>query len=123
MADDELKELQEATEGLEYPSESDAPFEIIRWPAKPRESAMQAVAAHAGRGEPIEEVPTDRFFADLQRSEDAEQFAHLRQTLQRLLSDVHVFRVGAGSVRVTVYLLGKTAQGDWAVLRTISVET
>jgi len=100
-----------------------APLEIIRWPAKPHESALQAVAARADRREQVVEVSEDEFFGDLQRTEDAGRFAQLRQMMHRTLSDIHIFRVGAGSVRVTIYIIGKAARGDWAALRTVSIET
>src|SRR5438874_451883 len=63
MADDALGQLLKVTKGLEYPSESDAPFDGFRWAANPGASAAQAVAIRSA-GERIEEVPVDRFFAE-----------------------------------------------------------
>lgn len=118
----EVKALREATAGLEYPSESDAPFEVFRWPGNAGGSAREAVAAHAGARK-IEEVGVDEFFKQLEGSEDAERFRQLRRVLESQLSGLKIFRVGVGEVKVDVYLVGRARSGDWVGLHTVSVET
>ena len=92
----ELQELRKASAGLEYPSESDTPFDAFWWPAAgtgaaPGQTAREQVAAHAKPGAKVEEVPVDRFFGDLEGADDAERFKQLRQVLD-------VAAVGAGRV-------------------------
>lgn len=122
MPQDELEVLKRAADGLEYPSESDTPFDAFRWPATGPATAKAQLAARA-KGRKIEEVPVEAFFAALDDSDDAPRFRALQKTLQSLLTKLQVFRVGAGEVKVDIYLIGKTAAKDWAGLHTISVET
>ena len=121
MPPSELQQLIQASAGLLYPSETDAPFDPFHWPAGPVQSAQEAIAAHAGKAQKIEQMALGDFFAELDASDDAGRFDQLRRTLQSQLTDVRVLRVGA--VRINVYLIGKTRDGDWAGLHTISVET
>lgn len=121
MPQDELQELKKASEGLLYPSETDAPFEPFRWGGGGGDSARDQVAGHARKKQKIEEVAVDDFFAELEGSEDAERFRQLRKALESQLAGLKVFRVG--SIRVDIYLIGKTRGGEWGGLHTISVET
>lgn len=123
MSNDPLEELKKACAGLEYPSESDAPFDLVQWPATSNDSAQSQVASHAGPNRRISEVPADRFFGDLNDSEDAPRFIALRRALEANLSGLKIFRAGEGEVKVDIYLVGKTASGGWAGLHTTSVET
>ncbi|MDB5296639.1 MAG: nuiA [Phycisphaerales bacterium] len=119
-APDPLQPLREAGDGLLYPSESDALFEVFRWPAKAGMSAREAVAART-EGEPVDEQTIDAFFAPLADTDDAARFARLRQAVERSLTDPTVIRVG--EVRVAIYLIGRAPSGEWAGLRTEAVET
>jgi hypothetical protein len=123
MTSDILEELKKSCAGLEYPSESDAPFEVFQWTPTKNDSAQNQVATHAGANRKIIEVPVDQFFGDLNDSEDAPRFAQLRRSLEKNLAGLKVFRAGDGEVKVDIYLIGKTAAGDWAGLLTTSVET
>src|SRR5205823_4155698 len=107
--------------GLEYPSESDAPFETFCWPAKPGDSARAQVTAHGPPAAKIEEMSVDEFFKPLDASDDAERFRQLQHTLVSRLTDVRVFRVG--DICVIIYLIGKMPSGAWGGLQTSSVET
>jgi hypothetical protein len=119
---DDLQALAHASEGLTYPSESDAPFEPFQWPAASAGgSARDAVAALGKAGARIEEISPGDFFAELAGSDDAERFKALRQTLESRLSGLKVIRVGER--RVDVYLIGRARTGHWAGLHTTSVET
>jgi hypothetical protein len=73
-----------------------------------------------GRGE-VEQVPVEQFFEELEGSDDAPRYRDLRRVPQATLSDLRVLRVG--SVKVQIYLIGKTRSGAWAGLHTTSVET
>jgi hypothetical protein len=123
MPQDDLQEIRKAIDGLEYPSESDAPFDLVRWPAQGAGAARDQVVAHGGANRKVEEVTLDAFFAELIASEDGERYKRLRRALESQLKELKIFRVGVGEPKVDVYLVGRTRVGDWAGLHTTSVET
>ena len=120
---DELSEIREACAGLEYPSESDTPFDVVNWPAAGGATARDQVVAHDRAGRKIEEVTADDFFAELVEGEDGDRFKRLRATLESQVKDLKVFRVGGGEVKVDVYLIGRLGSGAWGGVHTRSVET
>ncbi|SRR5258706_9536570 len=122
MSQDELQEIRKASDGLEYPSESDAPFDFFHWP-KGSGAAWDQVIARGGTGRKIEEVAIDAFFAELIESDDGERYKQLRRALESQLKELRIFRVGVGETNVDIYLVGRTRAGDWAGLHTTSVET
>jgi hypothetical protein len=115
-----VEELRKAVDGLLYPSESDEPFEVIVWPAAPG-TASDQIMAHAP-GPAIGEGSVAEFFDELKTSEDAQRFANLRAMLESSLVELGIFRVGAGA-EIGVYIVGRLTGGEWAGLRTMSVET
>ena len=127
MADDAAATIQKAAAGLLYPSESDAPFDLVRWDATKGDPSPATLAALAGgtgkkKARPVEQVAPDEFFAALAETDDAARFKALEQALKKSLTDLRVFRVG-GSAQVDIYVLGKAASGEWLGLHTTSVET
>jgi hypothetical protein len=122
MSPDELEEIRNASDALAYPSESDAPFDLFRWP-KRNGAARDQVIAHGGAGRKIEEVAIDGFFAELIESDDGARYQQLRRALESQLKELRIFRVGVGETKVEIYLVGHTRAGDWAGLHTTSVET
>jgi hypothetical protein len=123
MQADDLAEIRKAAEGLQYPSESDAPFDVFRWPGTTSGAARNVVASHGGAGRKIEEVTIDAFFAELIESDDGERYKQLRRALELNLKELKVFRVGVGEPKVDIYLVGRTRIGELAGLHTTSVET
>jgi hypothetical protein len=123
MQADDLAEITKAASGLQYPSESDAPFDVFRWPGTTSGTARDVVGSHGGAGRKIEEVAIDAFFAELIESDDGERYKRLRRALESELKDLKIFRVGVGEPKVDVYLLGRTRVGELAGLHTTSVET
>jgi hypothetical protein len=121
MPPDDLQKLKKAIDGLTYPSESDEPFEIFIWDSSG--TAHDQVAAHAGHGRKIEEVPWVSFFSQLDDSEDAPRYRELKRVIESVLSNPQAFRAGAGEVHVDVFMIGKARTGEWAGLHTVSVET
>jgi hypothetical protein len=113
--------LTEAVQGLTYPSESDAPFDVFGGDRRPSRESAESVVAARHPDAPAAEVSVDQFFRELEGTEQAERFAALRRVLEATLSDVRVMRVGA--VKVDVYLVGRNAGGGWVGLHTTSVET
>src|SRR3954463_3322914 len=101
MPSDELEMLARASAGLEYPSESDAPFDVVIWEANGRR-VEDVVAERAGKGRTMQEVALDEFFGQLKDSEDAGCFEELRRVLTSRLNDVRVFRAHYGSAKVDI---------------------
>jgi hypothetical protein len=127
MADDAAAAISKASAGLVYPSESDAPFDLVRWDAASGDPSPATVATLAGgkgkrKARPVEEVTADEFFAALAETDDAARFRALAQVLRTHLADLKVYRVGA-SPRIDIYVLGRSAAGEWLGLHTTSVET
>jgi hypothetical protein len=120
---DEMQEIRQACEGLEYPSVSDTPFDVFTWPAGGAGAAKDQVVAHGGARRKIEEVTPNDFFAELVEGDDGDRFRRLRATLESHLKDLRIFRVGDGEVKVDVYLVGRAASGAWGGVHTRSVET
>jgi hypothetical protein len=126
-----VNELQKATDGLIYASESDEPFQAFLW-KNGSGSLPQRLLELSGHkhGTRIEEVTLDDFFADLTADQDwygqteketAESYRRLLQTLKTHLFDIRVFRVG--QVNIDIYIMGRTSSGDWAGIKTQAVET
>jgi hypothetical protein len=117
-----LEALQKASEGLLFPSESDAPLEPFLWQDGAKlshERLLELAGAEAGTA--VEETT----LADLLRTvppEDKSKFDKLAQTLQEQLSGVKVYKIGEEAEK-DVYIVGKTKGGQWAGLKTTVVET
>ena len=128
------RELEQATDGLLYSSESDRPFEPFflagggaRWPVAAAEFAA-LVGARAG--EKVEERTLDRFLAnhieasdpsDARTQELRPRYEALKALLKQRLRDARVFRVG--QVEIRCYLVGEDGRGNLAGLTTVAVET
>ncbi|MCA1565767.1 MAG: nuclease A inhibitor family protein [Acidobacteria bacterium] len=131
-SDEQLcEELKEATRGLLFMSESDYPFEVIRWegveeltPERLRKTAGQDATA----------AVEERTIADFFRVAAGEQewkgeaelsLAKRYQSLVRLLEEnlrgVSVYRVG--EINVGVYIVGRSVEGNWVGVSTRVVET
>jgi hypothetical protein len=123
MTPDPFQILKKAIQGLEYPSESDAPFDLFQWPSSQALSALQQVTAHCGANRKISEVAIDPFFDALKDSDDAPRFLQLRRALESTLTNVKIFRAGEGETKIDIYVIGKTQSGVWAGVHTTSVET
>jgi hypothetical protein len=123
MTLDPFQNLKKAIEGLEYPSESDASFDLFHWPKSKAASALEQVATRAGANRKIAEVPIDSFFDALKDSDDAPRFLQLRHALESTLTNLKIFRAGDGETKVDIYVIGQTQSGDWAGLHTTSIET
>jgi hypothetical protein len=124
--------LTKASKGLLYPSETDAPFEVFVWhdATGPLTTAKLLALAKQAPASPVAVTTIDDFFAPLVAEADwhgreekaiVQKFKQLRQAVEAQLADAKVFRIGA--IEITIYLVGKTRDGDWAGLKTMAVET
>jgi len=130
--------LEEATRGLLFMSESDYPFEVVRWegieevtPEYLRRVAGQdATAAAAGAAAPVEERTVAEFFRVAAGEQEwkgeadialAKRYQSLVRLLEENLTDVKVYRVG--EINIGVYVVGRSAEGNWLGVSTQLVET
>lgn len=125
--------LQQATQDLLFPSESDFPVVPIEWPknAPPPTSAPALLSARGRDADtPVQTLDFDAFFAPKTEQND-EQDERQRKTAGRLkvlsevlkaeLTDLRVYKVG--SLNFDVFVLGRDEQGQWRGVSTQIVET
>lgn len=130
-----LQQLQQATKGLLYTSESDAPVEAFVWPKadvgaeKFTPDALKKVR-HLAPGANVQQDTVANFFAPVTQAQSwhgpeeqatVKRFQALVTMLQSNLSDLHVYKVG--DAKQDVYVVGKTPAGDFAGVHTKVVET
>jgi len=126
-----VAEIRKAVEGLYVMSESDYPFETIRWGATVALSPQYFRELH---GEPPDSPVTSESLSDFpgfvmsQLSGEgnvapagAARYRQLVRVLQENLTDVKVYRVGR--VNIPVYVVGRSPGGNWLGLSTRVVET
>jgi hypothetical protein len=77
--------------------------------------------AGGNEGTSVEEDTLDGFFQTVP-SADKAKFQKLAEAIKQKLSGVKVYKVGDEAER-DVYIVGKTADGKWAGLKTSVVET
>ena len=128
---DAMKALEVASKGLLYSSESDEPFTVFKWKAEDElTKEMVLKRARKAAKTPVEEVSLQDFFADLTEEQDwhgdeekaaVQRYKKLQEVIQKTLSDAKVFKVGQR--KLSVFLVGKTDEGDWVGLKTTAVET
>src|SRR4051794_16163023 len=108
--------LKKASQGLQFPSETDAPFEAFVWEGQPGKPDKARVLALAGlpEGAPVKVKGLDAFFAKVTEEQDwhdegergeVRRFRQLVQTLKESLADVKVFQAGEG--QSDVYIVGR----------------
>lgn len=125
--------LGQATSGLLFPSESDAPLTPYRFPgpkgAEPTPEALLRVE-HLPSDTPVETITVADLFDPFQHADEsaseedqaeAARYRALVELLTRELTALRVYRVG--EVDIDVYVLGQDASGDWLGLKTHVVET
>lgn len=126
-----ITELERASKGLRFQSESDSPFETFLWeestPFTPEE--LLALKRHPP-DTPVKKVSLERFFQQATKDESwhnaeeratTKRFQELTQILKETLSSIAVYKVG--KVEADVYIVGKTKTGDLAGLSTKVIET
>ncbi len=131
MTDPIAAKLKQASEGLLFLSETDAPFEVIHWPAQGElTSAKLLQLTNHPPDAPVELRTVDDFFAiatleedwhDEEEREIVQRFQHLVSVLNQNLSNIQVYRVG--SIEIDAYIVGVTPSGNWMGLSTQLVET
>jgi len=117
-----LDVLEKAVKGLTYTSETDAPLEAFVWDAE-RSLTKKKILDLAGveQNTAIETETLEDFFHAVP-PEDKAKFDELAKTLQEQLSSIKVYKIGDEAEK-QAYIVGKTAGGQWAGLKTTVVET
>jgi hypothetical protein len=124
--------LKQASKGLMFPSETDAPFEVVEWPGEQGKPEKARVLELAGlpADTPIKVKPLDAFFRDATKEESwhddqekaqVERFKQLVGTIKETLADVKVFVAGEEE-ESDAYIVGRSESG-WAGLKTKVVQT
>jgi hypothetical protein len=121
-ADPVLAALKKASQGVQFPSESDAPLEPFVWKDS-GELTHERLLERSGMppGTPVEE----RSLADVLRTvpaEDKPRFEALVKALKEQLAGVKVYVLGDEPEK-PVYIAGNTKAGQWAGLKTTAVES
>lgn len=98
-------------------SESDYPFEVIRWDGQIGAITPDYLRRVSGVPEdsPIEETNVDNFL------KMSGQFRGLTMLLEESLSDLKVYKVG--TINIPVYIVGLSAEGNWLGLSTRLIQT
>ena len=117
-----LDALKKASKGLRFVSETEAELEPFVW-KDGGELSPERVLELSGAEEdtPVEQTTLARFFRAVP-SEDKAKFQTLTKALQEQLSGIKVYKVGEEAEK-EVYVVGQTADGRWAGLKTTVVET
>ncbi|HKS29891.1 MAG TPA: nuclease A inhibitor family protein [Pyrinomonadaceae bacterium] len=126
-----IEELKKASEGLMFMSEADYPFEVVRLEggAEPVEQRLRELSGAASDA-PVESASLDELFRaavsepEWKKGEElatARRFQSLVRLLKENLTDARAYRIG--KVNMAVFILGKSAGGNWLGLSTRVVET
>lgn len=128
-----LDQLQKASDGLQFISESEAPFNTVFWESgdnPPLNPETILPKTSRPQDTPVEVVDLDSFFGvatteqewhNPEEREKVKRFQHLVEILKQHLNDPRVYRVGRRNI--DAYIVGKTLTGDYAGLSTKVVET
>jgi hypothetical protein len=126
-----IARLEEAVDGLLYPSETDAPVKVFVWRGEAPFS-QQALLETGGHGEktPIKITGIERFFGPVttpqswheeEEQKRTQRFTALRDLLETELTNIEVYKVG--SVKIDMFVIGRTADGTYCGISTQVVET
>lgn len=129
--DQVLAELRQATKGLLFMSESDYPFETVRWEGLPEITPeyLRSLEGHSPDS-PVEVRSVDDFFRQAAAEEAwkgeeelaaARRYQALVRLLKKSLEDVKVYRIG--EINIPVYIVGRSGTDNWIGLSTRVVET
>lgn len=131
-SDEEVcEEMKEAIRGLLFMSESDYPFEVVKWEGV-EEVSPEYLRKVAGQDTtaPVEERTVTDFFRVAAGEQEwkgeaelalAKRYQSLVRLLEENLKGVKVYRVG--KVNMGVYVIGRSEAGNWLGVYTRVVET
>src|SRR5687767_981308 len=110
-----LAQLKKESAGLLVMSESDYPFEVLKWDGSTEISPefLRSLANEPAESR-VEEIPLEQFLA-------SGPFEQLERFLREHLTDLKVYKVG--TINIPVYIVGKSPEGNWLGLSTRVVQT
>ena len=121
MTESIATQLQQASKGLLFLSETDAPFEIVSWQTQKQLTPAKLLQlTNHPPDAPVELRTVDEFFAiatqeedwhDEEEPETVKLFQNLVIVLKQNLSQLQVYRVG--SIDIDAYIVGVTDGGEW----------
>ena len=128
---DIIENLQQSTAGLWMMSESDYPFEVINLDGETNLSVdyLRERAAKTSN-DPVSTAALEDFFrastseAEWKNAEQiatARRFQNIVRSFKEELTETKVFKIGR--IDITVFILGKSPQGNWLGLSTRVIET
>jgi hypothetical protein len=118
MSTTSLSKLQAAIKGLLYPSDTDAPFEILTAASQENLEANVRQLLDVGTKLEYHERLVEEFFQEL---EPDKGFQKLHGVLKHELTGLKIYCFG--EVNVIVAIAGNASDGTLVVLKTTSVET
>lgn len=120
--------LEHAAAGLLMMSESDHPFTYFNAEADHIDESLVLSLAGKPAGTFIEKITIDHLLRNMANplsgsvdSQTAQKFINLSDSLKQELTDLSVYRVG--EIRIEVLIIGLTAEGKAAGMRTVLIET
>jgi hypothetical protein len=124
--------LRQASDGLQFASESEYPFEVFLWDISTPELTVPQLLEQIGRsgGTSVETIGLEELFAialtdytwqTAEEQQTVQQYRRLIEIINRTLDRVQVYRVG--TVQVDVFIVGKTPEQHYAGLATKVIET
>jgi len=120
--------LENAASGLLMMSESDYPFEYINTTDRQLSNELALQLTGMPQGTPVGQTTIEHLLRNMTSTASgsvnaatAQRFQTLMTTLQQELTGLTVYRVG--DVQVHVLILGLTADGTVAGMRTLLIET
>ncbi len=131
MSDSVVSALRQATQGLLFPSEKDAPFKVVTL-AGDGDVSRANIAQLTGQpiDVPVAEEKFERLFGELCQEQkwhgeaektNVKKFQHLRDIIKGQLTHVQVFKIGQAQLKV--FIVGKTPKNHWVALETEALET
>ncbi|MEP7111247.1 MAG: nuclease A inhibitor family protein [Ferruginibacter sp.] len=124
-----VSKLKKLTEELYYPSESDYLIEISTISAK--ENLKDELYKISGKPADslTEEILFEDFFdrfnpqdwMDDEQKKNGRRFLKLKKYLEMVLDDPLIFRIG--EIEIDIFITGKTADNNFIILKTTSIET
>jgi hypothetical protein len=125
------KRIEKACEGLVYISETDSPIEVFfkddikeptaKYLLKSLERADETATESSNPEDFFKRLTQAREWHTEEQTKTVSRFKKLRQVLERDLDDIRVIRIGR--IRIEIYVIGKSKNGEVAGIKTFSVET
>jgi len=128
-----ITELNAATEGLLFQSESDYPISAFCLPSGNRKTLSRdevAALVNSKSQGAVTEISFDDFFSSATAEQswqgpaekaNVNRFKNLVHVLKTTLSDIRVFRIG--DTEAEIYVIGRTSCGDFGGISTKVIET